>query len=60
MRRTITKKDTSGGAKSKLASVIRMKVRPTGTTKNAKSVIVWCSVKETFSWSFKIDDFARQ
>jgi hypothetical protein len=49
MKRTITKKNTSSGAKRKLASVIRAKIRPTGTTKNTKSIIVWCGVKEAFS-----------
>jgi hypothetical protein len=60
MERTIAKKDTSFGTKSKLPSIVGMKVGPTGTTKGSKSIIVWCNLEKTFCRRLKVNDFARK
>jgi hypothetical protein len=58
VKRAIAKKNTLFGAESKFAFIIGAKVRPTSTTKSAKSIIIRSDVQKTFSWRFKIKDFA--
>jgi hypothetical protein len=60
VKRTISKKNTPFGTKSKLSSVVRTKIWPTSTTKSSKSMIIRCDFEKTLSRRLKIDDFARK
>jgi hypothetical protein len=60
MHGAISNEDTSCGTKNKLACVIWTKVRPTSTTKRAKSIIIGGNMKETFSGRLKINNLARE
>jgi hypothetical protein len=60
VKRTIAKENTSFGTKSKLSFIVRTKIRPTGTSKSSKGIIVWCDMKKAFSGGFKIEHFARE
>jgi hypothetical protein len=60
VKRTIAKQNTLFGPKSELAFVVWTKIGPTGTTKNAKGIIVWCHIEEFFGGCGKVKNFCGE
>jgi hypothetical protein len=57
---TVAKKHTLNGSQRKLALIVRSQVRPTGTSKGAKRIVVRGLFKKPLCKGIKIYDLTRK